>query len=124
MKYIILTLCFTVLLFNSAIASCKQGDCKNGTGFKVFKDNSTYSGDFKNGKFNGKGTRVYVEGKGSYTGEFLNGKFHGYGKRIYSVQDGSYEGYFIGGRFEGKGKRIYGNGKTKEGTWKKGKLIN
>ena len=44
-----------------------------------------YWGEWKQGKFDGKGT--YHWEKGTYEGEFKDGVFHGKGKRFMFVQD-------------------------------------
>jgi len=42
---------------------CIKGDCENGTGTYNFKDGSSYSGEWKDGKPDGKGKMTYKNGK-------------------------------------------------------------
>lgn len=58
--------------------------------------NSTYEGEFNNGKFEGYG--VY-KSFFTYEGYWKNGKYHGYGKFIYNKK--LYEGEFKEGIFVG-----------------------
>ncbi|MDR0950769.1 MAG: hypothetical protein LBM13_03975 [Candidatus Ancillula sp.] len=44
----------------------------------LYPDNLSYSGDFKNGLFDGKGT-LWLKGKWKYSGDFKNGKANGNG---------------------------------------------
>ena len=55
---------------------CVQGDCKNGTGTKVWPDGKKYMGEWKNGKRNGTGTMVYTDGRVE-KGRWINGKYQG-----------------------------------------------
>jgi uncharacterized caspase-like protein len=58
-------------------AQCLSGDCVNGKGTyqkRIWK----YTGQFKNGKPEGKGKMVFSDGR-FYEGDFMNGKFHGNG---------------------------------------------
>lgn len=54
------------------------GDYFAGKGTQIFKDGSTYYGDFVDRLPNGKGTMIYQDGT-SYNGQFVNGKFEGEG---------------------------------------------
>lgn len=97
-------------------------------GIRVHKIKS-YVGEFKNGKFHGKGTFRSLNDY-QYKGEFKNGRFNGRGKI-------EYEGDSAGEKFEGifkndskvKGKWIFQNGNIYEGEIKndtsngKGKAI-
>lgn len=75
-----------------------------------------YKGQFKDGKFNGKG---YYEDKVkgfSYTGPFLNDKFHGEGKLVMNDM-GYYHGAFDLGQKHGEGLEKMGNGDSYKGLW-------
>jgi uncharacterized protein (TIGR02145 family) len=123
---------------------CISGDCQNGTGKKVFT-NGVYEGQFKNGKFHGKGKYNYPnkstydgdwqdgvkQGKGQYVwyngdfyiGDFQNDKKQGYG--VYYWGKGNSDGAkYSGGWYEGE-KTGWGvftskNGTIQEGNFEKG----
>jgi hypothetical protein len=60
-------------------AQCLSGDCVNGKGsYQSVKRGWKYTGQFKNGKPDGKGKMVFNDGR-FYEGDFMNGKFHGNG---------------------------------------------
>ncbi len=62
----------------------------------------SYSGDFKNGHYHGKGRLEFTDGS-VYEGQFENNKMHGYGKIFY--KDGSiYQGNFKNNLRDGTGK--------------------
>ena len=79
-------------------AQCIEGNCENGEGKFLYKDNSLYEGKFENKKANGFGTCVYANGN-IYKGEW---KDH---------------------NFEGKGILTYYTGTVYAGVWLKGQLI-
>lgn len=79
-------------------AQCTKGDCVNGKGTYVYKNTSTYYGDFKDSLANGYGRCNYVNGN-SYTGHWRTNQFHG---------EGSFQNR---------------NGKTTKGVWDNGKMI-
>lgn len=94
-----------------------------------------YSGQWKNGVFEGHGTVVFDNGD-TYTGDFKNSKLHGYGVYTYldgQVLDGKFiddvivsgehtcsnykfQGTFVNGKIY-EGKIIYGNGTKFEGIF-------
>ncbi len=109
-----------ILIFSQTIvASCIQGDCKNGKGTYLFKDGSKYMGTFSNYELNGRG--FYYSPNGiSYQGGFTGGKKHGYGRLVFI--DGSiYEGSFVQDVISGNGYIKYSNGDSYIGTWESGK---
>lgn len=62
-----------------------------------------YTGDFVQGKMNGKGTIEDFLNGISYTGELSNGQINGFGK--YQFADGSeFEGGVLKGKFHGDGQ--------------------
>jgi len=84
MKYIV----FILLLFvpSSSFCQCKTGDCNNGTGTYDFGW-CVYTGQFKNGKPEGKGVMKYDDY--TYEGNFKNGVENGNG--IITYKDGRKE---------------------------------
>jgi hypothetical protein len=79
-------------------AQCIEGNCENGEGKFLYKDNSLYEGKFENKKANGFGTCMYANGN-VYRGEW---KDH---------------------NFEGKGVLTYYTGTVYAGIWAKGQLV-
>lgn len=75
-----------------------KGDFKNGKfngeGTKEFRDYWTYNGQFKNGKMDGKGTKKYKKGW-IYEGSFENDKRSGIGKYYNKKLDFQYKGLFV-----------------------------
>ena len=91
---------------------CLSGDCDNGYGTLVFDNGDKYIGNFKKGKFHGKGNFTY--GKGSnkgdqYIGEFKNDIESGKGTYTWANGD-KYSGTFENGMPHGKGTYDYGEG--------------
>lgn len=77
-----------------------------------------YEGEFKDGKYNGKGTMTYPYGS-VYEGEWKDGERNGHGKQTFA--DGEvYEGGWKDGSFNGYGKRTWPDGRVYEGEWKHG----
>lgn len=69
---------------------------------------SKYSGEFKDGRFHGKGMMHFYNGS-QYEGEFRDDKFNGTG--IYTFPNGNkYEGEFKDDFKHGKGTLTYANG--------------
>ena len=99
--------------------SCIKGDCKNGYGTFVLK-NQTYTGYFTNNKANGLGTLDYKDGS-KYTGEFIKGKFYGHGTLVLPNEE-KYEGQFVNGLYSGQGIYTFIDGRQNHGGWLKGKL--
>ena len=82
----------------------------------LYLPNGFYEGEFKNGKFNGKGKRLYFE-KGKLVGEFKNNKAHGQG--TYTYLDGrKYVGEYKKGKKHGRGTFTWSNGNIYVGQWK------
>ena len=78
---------------------CIAGNCINGQGTYLFKDNTAkYTGGFVGAQMEGKGTIVYTNGD-SYTGEWKKGKYDGEG--VLTQQNGiKVEGVWNEGEFE------------------------
>jgi hypothetical protein len=89
-----------------------EGEWKNnkydGFGSLIYSDNSSYTGNFREGNKEGNGKLVL--GKTIYDGEFLNDNKHGQGKETYP--DGScFQGRFENGKKHGIGKTLSKKGK-------------
>ena len=85
----------------------------------LYLPNGFYEGEFKLGKFNGNGKRLYFE-KGKLVGEFFNNKAHGQG--TYTYLDGDkYVGGYRYGKKSGQGTYTFSNGRRYEGEWKNNK---
>ena len=78
----------------------------NCVGTKLFISGSKYEGDWKNGKFDGKGKLVILN-VGTYIGEFKNGQLHGQGIIKFSNGD-EYLGQLRFGKNYGRGTYKYG----------------
>ena len=89
---------------------CIKGDCINGNG--TFDDGvRIYTGQFKDGKYNGQGSSVRRDNGNKYEGEWKNGKANGKGTNTFS--DGrKYAGGWKDGRsfktefFDSTGRKI------------------
>lgn len=91
-------------------------------------DPATVTGEFKDGFVHGYAEVIYWDG-GSYKGFFENGRYNGKGKRIYARQgsgyvhvlasySGEFENNFI--RDDGYGLASYWDGTSFEGIWRNG----
>jgi hypothetical protein len=78
-----------------------------------------YEGEYKDGKYHGKGKYTYVDGS-VYEGEWEVDKKHGTGKFIFASGD-VYEGEYKDGKQHGQGKYTYANANVYEGEYKDGK---
>ena len=112
---------------------CVEGDCKNGTGKYVVSDGNYYEGEFKNGRFNGKGI-LYSENKKTADGRFIDGylkygkKFRYNGDEIFNFDEGEWDvnGLVGGGKRQYMGYGVENNNPRnihmEEGTFKNGVL--
>jgi hypothetical protein len=112
---------------------CVKGDCQNGTGKYVVSDGNYYEGEFKNGKYNGKGI-LYSENKKYADGRFIDGylkygkKFRYNGDEIYNFDEGEWDvnGLVGGGKRQYMGYGVENknprNIHMEEGTFKNGVL--
>ena len=76
----------------------------------------TYFGDYRDGKYNGRGTLQYANGE-KYVGDFRGGLRHGSGS--YSWPDGRrYVGEFRNGQPNGQGRLTLANGEEYIGTFR------
>ncbi|MBS9769016.1 MAG: AAA family ATPase, partial [Trichodesmium erythraeum GBRTRLIN201] len=79
-----------------------------------------YIGEFKDGKYNGKGTLIFPNGS-TYVGEFRNGQRNGFG--THTLPNGSkYVGEFKDGKINGTGALTFSNGEKYVGEFKDGKM--
>ncbi len=94
--------CFLILIWSVTTlqGQCVSGNCENGAGVLLLADGSRYIGQFKDGQFEGVGTRRYADGS-TYQGQWLGGFPHGKGVQYFP--DGStIAGYWDQGRYTGK----------------------
>jgi hypothetical protein len=95
--------------------SCKVWDAHPSPGQSI-----TWTGDCANGLAQGHGTlQWFSDGKSGEKdeGEFKDGKQQGRGVRVFS-NGARYEGDFNGGKREGQGVEVYAGGGRYEGGWK------
>ncbi len=82
-------------------------------GFARIRDEKTktllYEGTLKRGKYDGKATKYYKNGKKEYEGTFKSGFYDGIGTKYNEEGQKEYEGEYIRGVITGEGK-IYKNG--------------
>jgi len=95
----------------------------NGFGEYEFSDGTSYKGEWKDGKYHGKGIFSDSAGDDKYKGKWKNGKMHGQGVRIYydGVQERKLKGEFKDNSLHGLGSEKTKNWK-RSGNWKNGKL--
>jgi hypothetical protein len=97
------------------------GNCINGKGKLVFPD-GTYTGEWKDNKFNGYGTLTQPDGT-EYVGSFKNGELNGEGILTYSNGKKYIGKLFKGRQINGQGELIYPDGKKYVGEIKNGELF-
>ena len=89
------------------------------------KRKKKYTGEMKDGKFEGRGILYAFSGKVEYNGYFKENKYEGFGKE-YNYYDNKlkYEGYFSNFKYNGKGILYYKNNNIFFcGVFKEGKLV-
>ena len=84
----------------------------------VGPNGAIYIGEFKDGKFHGKG--IYTHEGREYNGNWKKGKKFGFGVYTYSNGD-RFEGNWIKSEYDNNGKYFYSNGEMYIGEWKKDK---
>jgi len=120
MKHILkISFLFFLALSLASADECMEGDCENGTGTYFYstgdKSGSKFTGEWKNGKRDGKGIIVKKDGS-IFEGEYKNDKANG--KGTWRFSDGhKYEGEFKDGRFIIETK-IFPNGNKYTGDFK------
>ena len=104
----------------SRSTGCKEGNCQNGFGKRVYTDKTTYECEWVETQKQGQVVETWPNGY-IYKGEFKNSEWSGIG--TLSFPDGStYEGEWTKGFMNGQGNFIWSDGKQKTGTWINGKL--
>tara|TARA_B100001063_G_C16746712_1_gene547955 strand:+ start:403 stop:1752 length:1350 start_codon:yes stop_codon:yes gene_type:complete len=88
-------------------------------GTYAFENGDLYTGQFKDGSFNGEGSYTYSNGQ-QYIGDFKNGYFEGHGTKFYSDGD-IYVGGWKKDKKYGQGAYSYINGSKYVGGWKNDK---
>ena len=119
-----------------------KNDLPNGCGTEYTASGDIYEGEFKNGKWHGRGQLMdskkhlkydgewkyglkhgkgtNTDDQGMYTGEYEKGLKHGKGKLVFHSQD-RYVGEFMDDLFNGNGKLISSDGKVVyDGEWRNG----
>lgn len=104
------------LIENCTTETCISGDCKNGFGSWQNCKGKMYTGNFANGKYNGKG-KLTLENGDVYDGNWVNGVKQGSGK--YTWNNGNiYEGNWDNDAQQGLGKYTWFNGgDSYHGDW-------
>src|ERR1035437_843024 len=113
----------TVVVGQSRLPPCSNklpiSAWDNCQGTNIPISGTTYVGEFKGGKPNGRGT--YISGWDKYIGEVRNGRFNGQGTRTYS-NGNVYVGEFKDGKTNGQGTQTFINGDKYVGDFKDGKI--
>lgn len=113
-KILLLTAILLATVYTNA--QCTSGDCENGFGTYVFQGGGTYTGDWKNGKREGKGTFTWTKGD-VYIGDWVANAETG--SCVYNFANGQkYVGEINNNNYEGEGSFILPNGYYKKGIFK------
>jgi hypothetical protein len=94
----------------------------SGNGILTYDDETTYEGQIKKGKYNGKGKRIYPSKEGDdfvsyYDGDWIDGVQHGQGTYLHP-SGWKYEGSWINGVMSGFGKFYFHDGTIYKGQVK------
>jgi len=96
----------------------------SGQGVRRNPDGSVYSGQWKDGFYDGHGEWKAPEPScESFIGEWKKGRKHGFGLQKFANGD-SYEGDWASGKFQDRGKYVYANGDEFMGIFDKGLKLN
>lgn len=93
---------------------------RHGEGVCEYHDGSTYQGQWRNGKRNGKGKFVDGKTREEYDGKWMADQRHGRGLCMYPAGH-RYEGTWRQGKFHGEGTFFHANGDNYSGNWVQGK---
>ena len=86
-------------------------------GTKLTDNPWVYTGEFKNGVFDGQGEYI-SKGNYSYKGEWKKSHFNGKGKFVDEKENDIYEGEFVNDKRHGYGVSVTANQSKYEGQWK------
>ena len=112
----------SIELNTTDISSCTCNDTKGECiGERVWKNGTTYSGYFKNGKMHGEGMITFNKENFYYKGSFEDGFPHGYGKMHYD-DSSKYDGYWKYGKQEGEGAYVFPCGDEYLGEFKENQI--
>jgi hypothetical protein len=99
-----------------------QGQCvsgkPDGIGEVTFNNGDRFSGEFKNGRINGKGTWTSGTSGNTYTGSWSNGKRAGEGTYSWSHGTQQYVGEWADDKRQGRGTFTWANGDRFEGEFR------
>ncbi len=99
-----------------------MNDAENGFGTYTSIDGFKYIGEFKEGKFNGKG-KFYLDGKTlTFEGMFKNSNWDGPG--IYYLENGTAEGNFVNNKMNGTYILTKKDGSKHKATFENNKMIS
>jgi hypothetical protein len=106
----------------SAIYSTYVGEVRRGRpeglGHYVNRDGLAYDGEWRNGRFEGKGVLQLPNGE-EYHGKFFRGRAVGFGRYI-DMTGEVFEGTFVDGLRQGEGKTTLPGGAIYQSRWSKG----
>ncbi len=103
-----------------ANGDCVEGDCKDGHGSMIWRNQLKYTGDFKHKFAHGQGRIDYPKG-GYYEGEFKWGYPHGKGVEV-SASGQKWEGPFSYGERDGEGTLTLPDGTVMKGSYSNKKM--
>ena len=90
-----------------------------GEGKVIFKDESSYEGNWKNGHFDGNGKFSWNDGS-FYEGSYVDGKKQGFGVFRYASKK-TYRGNWVNGKQHGEGEEFDAHDvKIRGGYWTAG----
>lgn len=116
-RNILISLLLILVIYISSSLSTQSiiGNYENDQRTVAFASGNKYFGQFKHGKFYGKGTQTSPDGF-KYDGQFKEGMMRGQG--TYTFSDGTkYVGQFEDDKFHGQGILIKSNGEKYVGQW-------
>ena len=136
MKHILkISFLFFLALSLASADECMEGDCENGTGTYFYstgdKSGSKFTGEWKNGKRDGKGIMLNKDGS-FFEGEYKNDMKHGEGAfypDVNAYHEGKkgilqYVGNWKNDKRHGKFTKVFNNHVSEEIEYVNGKLIS
>lgn len=110
--------------FSSASGSYKGQINKGGDahGHGVFTASTfQYEGQWRSGKHNGEGKQTWSDGR-TFSGQFVDSQFWGRGRMTWTSDSGdiAYEGQYQADKKHGQGRMIWPSGKVYDGQWFEG----